>query len=362
MTQPTADIRIKSLEPLVPPARLTALLPLPAEAVSTILAGRKAVEAVLSGDDPRVLAIVGPCSIHDLDAAREFATRLTQLAETVSDRLLVVMRVYFEKPRTTVGWKGLINDPHLDDTFDVSTGLRLARSLLIEIAGMGLPTATEFLEPITPQYIADTVVLGAIGARTTESPTHRQMASGLSMPVGFKNATDGSLQVAVDAMQSAQAAHSFLGIDAQGGTCVVRTAVNPWGVLMLRGGRSGSNYSSEVIAEARQRLAKAGLPERIIVDCSHANSGKDHRRQSVVWRDVLRQRVEGDRSIVGLMLESNLMAGSQPVADRSSLAYGISITDACIGWEETEMLLTEAHAMLGDTTSSFVEPAATRQD
>ena len=362
MTQPTADIRIKSLEPLVPPARLTALLPLPAEAVSTILAGRKAVEAVLSGDDPRVLAIVGPCSIHDLDAAREFATRLTQLAETVSDRLLVVMRVYFEKPRTTVGWKGLINAPHLDDTFDVSTGLRLARSLLIEIAGMGLPTATEFLEPITPQYIADTVVLGAIGARTTESPTHRQMASGLSMPVGFKNATDGSLQVAVDAMQPAQAAHSFLGIDAQGGTCVVRTAGNPWGVLMLRGGRSGSNYSSEVIAEARQRLAKAGLPERIIVDCSHANSGKDHRRQSVVWRDVLRQRVEGDRSIVGLMLESNLMAGSQPVADRSSLAYGISITDACIGWEETEMLLTEAHAMLGDTTSSFVEPAATRQD
>ena len=362
MTQPTADIRIKSLEPLVPPARLTALLPLPAEAVSTILAGRKAVEAVLSGDDQRVLAIVGPCSIHDLDAAREFATRLTQLAETVSDRLLVVMRVYFEKPRTTVGWKGLINDPHLDDTFDVSTGLRLARSLLIEIAGMGLPTATEFLELITPQYIADTVVLVAIGARTTESPTHRQMASGLSMPVGFKNATDGSLQVAVDAMQSAQAAHSFLGIDAQGGTCVVRTAGNPWGVLMLQGGRSGSNYSSEVIAEARQRLAKAGLHERIIVDCSHANSGKDHRRQSVVWRDVLRQRVEGDRSIVGLMLESNLMAGSQPVADRSSLAYCISITDACIGWEETEMLLTEAHAMLGDTTSSFVEPAATRQD
>ena len=346
MPQSTANIRIKSLEPLVPPARLTALLPLTDTAVETIVSGRKAVEAVLAGEDPRVLAIVGPCSIHDLDAARDYAQRLKALADTVADRVLVVMRVYFEKPRTTVGWKGLINDPHLDDSFDVSTGLRRARSLLIEIAGMGLPTATEFLEPITPQYIADTVVLGAIGARTTESPTHRQMASGLSMPVGFKNATDGSLQVAVDAMQSAQAPHSFLGIDAQGGTCVVRTAGNPWGVLMLRGGRSGSNYSPEVLAEARELLAKAGLPERIIVDCSHANSGKDHRRQSVVWRDVLQQRVAGDSSIVGLMLESNLLPGNQPVADRESLTYGVSITDACIGWEETELLITEAHQML----------------
>jgi len=344
MSHPTADIRIRRLEPLVPPARLTGVLPLDPAAVETILAGRREVEAVLSGKDPRLLAIVGPCSIHDLDAAREFAGRLVRLSGQVADRLLVVMRVYFEKPRTTVGWKGLINDPHLDDSFDVATGLRLARSLLIEIAGMGLPTATEFLEPITPQYIADTVVLGAIGARTTESPTHRQMASGLSMPVGFKNSTDGSLQAAIDAMQAAQAPHSFLGIDALGGTCVVSTAGNPWGVLMLRGGRSGSNYSSEVIAEARGRLAAAGLPERIIVDCSHANSGKDPRRQSVVWRDVLRQRLEGDRSIVGLMLESNLLPGKQPVGPRESLQYGVSITDGCIGWEETETLLREAHA------------------
>jgi len=344
MSHPTADIRIRRLEPLVPPARLTGVLPLDPAAVETILAGRREVEAVLSGKDPRLLAIVGPCSIHDLDAAREFAGRLVRLSGQVADRLLVVMRVYFEKPRTTVGWKGLINDPHLDDSFDVATGLRLARSLLIEIAGMGLPTATEFLEPITPQYIADTVVLGAIGARTTESPTHRQMASGLSMPVGFKNSTDGSLQAAIDAMQAAQAPHSFLGIDALGGTCVVSTAGNPWGVLMLRGGRSGSNYSSEVIAEARGRLAAAGLPERIIVDCSHANSGKDPRRQSVVWRDVLRQRLEGDRSIVGLMLESNLLPGKQPVGPRESLQYGVSITDGCIGWEETESLLREAHA------------------
>jgi 3-deoxy-7-phosphoheptulonate synthase len=257
------------------------------------------------------------------------------------------MRVYFEKPRTTVGWKGLINDPHLDDSFDVATGLRLARGLLIEIARMGLPTATEFLEPITPQYIADTIVLGAIGARTTESPTHRQMASGLSMPVGFKNSTDGSLQAAVDAMQSSRASHSFLGIDNDGGTCVVTTTGNPWGVLMLRGGRSGSNYSPEILHEARAKLEAAGLPACVIVDCSHANSGKDHRRQSIVWRDVLSQRVAGDRSIVGMMLESNIHPGSQPVSsDRSRLQYGVSVTDGCIGWEETEELILEAHARL----------------
>jgi 3-deoxy-7-phosphoheptulonate synthase len=293
------------------------------------------------------MAVVGPCSIHDPGAARDYAARLKALADRVADRLLVVMRVYFEKPRTTVGWKGLINDPHLDDSFDVATGLRLARGLLIEIAGMGLPTATEFLEPITPQYIADTIVLGAIGARTTESPTHRQMASGLSMPVGFKNSTDGSLQAALDAMQSARTPHSFLGIDNDGGTCVVSTAGNPWGVLMLRGGRSGSNYSADVVEDARKRLEAAGLPARVIVDCSHANSGKDHRRQSVVWRDVIEQRVAGDRVIAGLMLESNIMPGSQPVqSDRSKLQYGVSITDGCIGWEETEELLLEAHSRL----------------
>ena len=344
----TANLRIRSLEPLVPPARLCNLLPLDAAATDTILAGRRDVEAVLAGTDPRLMAVVGPCSIHDPDAARDYAARLKALAARVGDRLLVIMRVYFEKPRTTVGWKGLINDPHLDGTFDVATGLRLARSLLIEIARTGLPTATEFLEPITPQYIADTIVLGAIGARTTESPTHRQMASGLSMPVGFKNSTDGSLQAAIDAMQAARTPHSFLGIDNDGGTCVVSTTGNPWGVLMLRGGRGGSNYAPEVMEEARQRLEAAGLPARVIVDCSHANSGKDHRRQAVVWRDVVAQRVAGDRSIVGLMLESNIQPGSQPAAaDRARLAYGVSITDACIGWEETEELLLEAHAALG---------------
>ncbi|MFN5757222.1 MAG: 3-deoxy-7-phosphoheptulonate synthase [Planctomycetia bacterium] len=343
----TSNLRIKSLEPLIPPSRLMNLLPLTAAATETIVAGRRDVERVLAGEDQRLMAVVGPCSIHDPDAARDYAARLKALADRVSDRLLVVMRVYFEKPRTTVGWKGLINDPHLDDSFEVATGLRLARGLLIEIAGMGLPTATEFLEPITPQYIADTIVLGAIGARTTESPTHRQMASGLSMPVGFKNSTDGTLQAALDAMQSARTPHSFLGIDNDGGTCVVSTAGNPWGVLMLRGGRSGSNYSADVVEDARKRLEAAGLPARVIVDCSHANSGKDHRRQSVVWRDVIEQRVAGDRVIAGLMLESNIMPGSQPVqSDRSKLHYGVSITDGCIGWEETEELLLEAHARL----------------
>lgn len=343
----TANVRIRSLEPLVPPARLISTLPLSDEATATVLAGRQAVERVLAGEDSRLLAVVGPCSIHDVDAAREYAGRLAGLAGDLADRLLVVMRVYFEKPRTTVGWKGLINDPHLDDSFDVATGLRLARSLLIEIAGLGLPAATEFLEPITPQYIADTVVLGAIGARTTESPTHRQMASGLSMPVGFKNSTDGSLQAAIDAMQSARAPHSFLGIDNSGGTCVVSTAGNPWGVLMLRGGRDGTNYSPDVLHEARTRLEQAGLAPRVIVDCSHANSGKDHRRQAIVWRDVIQQRVAGDRSIVGLMLESNLHEGKQAVnSDRAALAHGVSVTDACIGWEETETLLREAHGRL----------------
>jgi 3-deoxy-7-phosphoheptulonate synthase len=344
---PTSNLRIRSLDPLVPPARLCNLLPLDEAARQTIVQGRHAVERILALEDPRLLAVVGPCSIHDLEAARDYAARLRAVADRVADRMLVIMRVYFEKPRTTVGWKGLINDPHLDGSFDVATGLRLARSLLIEIAALGLPTATEFLEPITPQYIADTIVLGAIGARTTESPTHRQMASGLSMPVGFKNSTDGSLQAAIDAMQAARTPHNFLGIDNEGGTCVVSTTGNPWGVLMLRGGRSGSNYAPEVLHEARRLLETAGLPARVVVDCSHANSGKDHRRQSVVWRDVLEQRIAGDRSIVGMMLESNINPGSQPVqADRAKLAYGVSITDGCIGWEETESLLLEAHGRL----------------
>ena len=347
-TSLTANLRIKSLVPLVSPVALAAEISLDTNATRAVIQGRLAVERILAREVHRLLAVVGPCSIHDMDAARDYAKRLSQLALHIEKRVLVVMRVYFEKPRTTVGWKGLINDPHLDDSFDVAAGLRMGRSLLIEIADMGMPTATEFLEPITPQYIADAVVLGAIGARTTESPTHRQMASGLSMPVGFKNSTDGSLQAAIDAMQAARNSHSFLGIDDDGGTCVVTTAGNPWGVLMLRGGRSGSNYSPAMLEEARSRLESAGLPSRVIVDCSHANSGKDYRRQSVVWRDVVSQRVAGDASIVGLMLESNIEPGSQPLsADRTSLKYGVSINDGCIGWSETETLLLESFEQLG---------------
>jgi len=345
---PTSDLHVVETRPLVAPSLLHRELPMGEAAATTVREARERIKAILRGDDPRLLVIVGPCSVHDVKAAQEYAAAIAEEHRRHRDQLEVVMRVYFEKPRTTVGWKGLINDPHLDDSFDVAAGLRLARGLLIEIARLGLPTATEFLEPITPQYIADTIVLGAIGARTTESPTHRQMASGLSMPVGFKNSTDGSLQAAVDAMQSARAPHSFLGIDNQGGTCVVSTLGNPWGVLMLRGGRSGSNYAPEFLHEARTRLEAVGLPARMIVDCSHANSGKDHRRQSIVWRDVLAQRVAGDRSIVGMMLESNIHPGSQPVsADRGRLAYGVSITDGCIGWDETALLLGEAHAGLG---------------
>ena len=343
----TDDLRIREIKELTPPAHLIREFPCGDAASQAVHAGRAAAHRILHGMDDRLLVIMGPCSIHDPKAALEYAGRLAAERRRLTADLEIIMRVYFEKPRTVVGWKGLINDPHLDDSFDVASGLRLARGLLIEIARMGLPTATEFLEPITPQYIADTIVLGAIGARTTESPTHRQMASGLSMPVGFKNSTDGSLQAAIDAMQSSRASHSFLGIDNDGGTCVVTTTGNPWGVLMLRGGRGGSNYAPEILHEARAKLESAGLPACVIVDCSHANSGKDHRRQSIVWRDVLSQRVDGDRSIVGLMLESNIHPGNQPVnSDRTKLQYGVSVTDGCIGWDETEQLILEAHARL----------------
>jgi 3-deoxy-7-phosphoheptulonate synthase len=270
------------------------------------------------------------------------------VAEKIRDRIFVVMRVYFEKPRTTVGWKGLINDPHLDDTFDISGGLKIARRLLLEIAGLGMPAATEMLEPITPQYIADLVSCASIGARTTESPTHRQMASGLSMPVGYKNGTDGNLQVAIDAMQSARAPHSFLGIDTDGNTCIVNTRGNPFAFLILRGGRSGPNYSERDLRTAGEKLKAAGVSSRFVVDCSHANSEKDHRKQAGVWNNVVAQHAAGNDAIEGLMLESNLHEGSQKLGrDLSQLKYGVSITDACIGWEQTEELLLSAHRMLG---------------
>ena len=342
----TRDVNIAGVTRLTSPQDL--LAELPEEPVEeSVNAARSAVVRILEGRDDRMISVVGPCSIHCRDAALEYAAKLKDLAERVADRLFVVMRVYFEKPRTTLGWKGLINDPHLNDTFDVPEGLRRARSLLIEIAELGLPAATEMLEPITPQYIAGLITLASIGARTTESPTHRQMASGLSMPVGFKNSTEGALDVAVNAMKAAREPHRFLGIDAQGQTSLVHTKGNPWGHLILRGGREAPNYDEQSVAVAAEMLKKAGLSPRFLVDCSHANSSKDYTRQGAVWRDVIRQRIAGNQDVIGLMLESNLQQGKQTLGDDpTALSYGVSITDGCIGWDETEELLLEARAQL----------------
>lgn len=329
--------------------------------MQTVVESRETVKRILAGEDSRLMVVVGPCSIHDPLAALDYARRLKELSDKVADQLFILMRVYFEKPRTTVGWKGLINDPHLNDTFDIAYGLRQARRLLLEVNNLGLPAATELLEPITPQYIADLISMTAIGARTTESPTHRQMASGLSMPVGFKNGTDGSLQVAIDAMLAAGEPHSFLGIDHEGDTCIVATKGNPWRFLILRGGRSGPNYDAPNIAEAVEKLRKCKLPPRLMVDCSHANSNKDYRQQNVVWNACLDQRLQGNHEIVGLMLESNLVAGNQPLSSPpTELTYGLSITDGCIGWDETEELILSAYERIAGHPWDAEKPAAAR--
>ncbi|HEX4130955.1 MAG TPA: 3-deoxy-7-phosphoheptulonate synthase [Pirellulales bacterium] len=347
MMQKTFDINVRSTVPLIAPRQLIDATPMTEAANHTIVTGREAVRAILTGTDNRLLAVVGPCSIHDETAVLDYAERLKTLAQEVAGRVMLVMRVYFEKPRTTIGWKGLINDPNLNGTFDIALGLRRARQLLLAINELGVPAATEMLEPITPQYVADLVTWASIGARTTESQTHRQMASGLSMPVGYKNATDGNLQIAVDAMLSAQHAHSFLGIDIDGRTCVVNTKGNPWGHLILRGGRSGPNYDPASVRAAAEALVAGGLRPNVMVDCSHANSDKDHRRQELAWNDVVEQRVVGNRHIIGLMLESNLIEGSQQLGDDpSKLRYGVSITDACTGWEKTRELILRAHDAL----------------
>lgn len=345
--QPTQDLNVISTVPLVCPEELKTELPTTPAANRTVVEGREEVKSILEGKDSRLMVVVGPCSIHNIESALEYAKKLKSLSDRVKDRLCLVMRVYFEKPRTTVGWKGLINDPNLNDTFDIGKGLKIARKILLEIAELGVPAATEMLEPITPQYIADLITLASIGARTTESPTHRQLASGLSMPVGYKNGTDGSLEVAINAMQAAQAPHSFLGIDREGKTCIVNTRGNPWGHLILRGGNDGPNYSPEHLAIARNMLGKAGLSPRFLVDCSHANSNKDYTRQSVVWNDVIAQRLNGNTDIIGMMLESNLHPGQQKLnGGPEGLEYGISITDGCIGWDETELLILETHKVL----------------
>jgi 3-deoxy-7-phosphoheptulonate synthase len=345
--QPTRDLNIVRTVELTSPQDLLAELPCSESANQTVVDGRAAICRLLRGEDPRLLAVVGPCSIHDEQGAMEYAHRLVELSRQVADRIVLVMRVYFEKPRTTLGWKGLINDPHLNGTFDIAAGLRSARRILLAINELGMPAATEMLEPITPQYVADLVTWAAIGARTTESQTHRQMASGLSMPVGFKNGTDGGLQIAIDAMLAAQSPHSFLGIDPNGRTCIVQTKGNPWGHLILRGGRGGPNYAPQYLAEAYESLQKNKLCSQIMVDCSHANSEKDHRRQEIVWNDVIEQRVAGNRHILGMMVESNLHEGAQKLGDDpSKLQYGVSITDACTGWDSTREMILRAHDAL----------------
>ena len=313
----------------------------------TVVLGREVIGGILAESDPRLLVVLGPCSIHDPKAALEYASKLNALRIEFEDQFYLVMRVYFEKPRTTIGWKGMIYDPHLDGSDDIEIGLEQARKLLLEINEMGLPTATEFLDPIVPQYIADLVSWAAIGARTTESQTHRQMASGLSMPVGFKNGTDGGLQVAIDAMHSATAPHTFLGIDQEGTTSIIRTNGNPAGHVVLRGGRGLTNYDADSTLEAAESLAKAGLPQVLMVDCSHANSGKQHGKQEEVWNSLIGQRIAGNKAIVGAMIESNLFEGLQPMASSlAALSYGVSITDACLGWEVTERMLRAGYAAL----------------
>lgn len=347
----TQDLHIREMVRLVSPRALKTELPASEAANSTVASARERVTRILQLEDPRLLVVVGPCSIHDAGAALEYAGRLHSLREKFADRMEIVMRVYFEKPRTTIGWKGLINDPHLDDSQDIESGLRLARKLLLEINGLGLPAATEFLDPIVPQYISDLITWAAIGARTTESQTHREMASGLSMPVGFKNGTDGGLQVAVDAMLSARTSHSFLGIDPDGCTSIVRTQGNATGHVVLRGGRSLTNFDAASIEQAESILTKAGLPTGLMVDCSHANSGKVPARQEDVWRSVIEQRAGGKRCLIGLMVESFLHEGAQPFPQPiGQLRHGVSITDACISWETTERMLMEGYRMLEKTS------------
>lgn len=341
----TSDVRVSGFEKLVTPLQAAEQFPLSDKASATVLGGREQLRSALHGQDERMVVIAGPCSIHDPKSALEYASRLAALKKELADKLILVMRVYFEKPRTTVGWKGYIYDPRCDESHDMNAGLTGARELLLQINELGLPCATEFLDPIVPQYTSDLVSWVAIGARTTESQTHRQMASGLSMPVGFKNATDGSLQVALDAMASATQGQAFLGINMDGQTCMVQTRGNPDAHLVLRGGGGKSNYSKAHVAYTRVRLEECqAQPRSIMIDCSHANSHKDYRKQSLVFQNVLSQIEAGQRSIMGVMLESHLMSGNQKLGDK--LNYGQSVTDACMNWEETEKLLRQAYTIL----------------
>ncbi len=342
------NTNIESFEPMPSPAEIKARHPLTDAIATTVAQGRQTLTAILEGRDPRLFAIVGPCSIHDPQAGLEYAQRLRALAEEVRETIVVVMRVYFEKPRTSVGWKGYINDPFLDDSFRIDVGMERAREFLCAVNALGLPAATEALDPIGPQYYGDLISWTAIGARTVESQTHREMASGLSTPVGFKNSTDGSLEVAINAIISASNRHAFLGIDENGRTAIVRTKGNRYGHLVLRGGGGRPNYDSVSVSLAEQALAKAGLPRNIVIDCSHANSWKKPEYQPLVLKDIVHQIREGNTSIVGFMIESFLQAGNQPLTDPTQLKYGCSITDACVDWATTETMLRNAHAILRD--------------
>jgi 3-deoxy-7-phosphoheptulonate synthase len=344
MFYPTDDLRIQSTKVVLPPVFLEEELPSTERASATVFQARNEIVNILRGNDRRLLVVVGPCSIHDTKAAREYAGLLKAAILEFSDELRIVMRVYFEKPRTTLGWKGLINDPQLDGSFRINDGLRLARHLLLDLAEMGIPAGTEFLDMISPQYVASLVSWGAIGARTTESQVHRQLASGLSCPVGFKNGTSGNVQIAIEAMVSAAHPHTFLGHSKTGQSAILFTAGNPDCHIILRGGRQTTNYDAAAVAETAAQMEKAGVAPRIMIDCSHANSNKDYTRQGFVCRNVAAQIAAGDRRILGVMIESNLVAGAQTLAPGKPLVYGQSITDGCIDWNETHELLTELAA------------------
>ncbi|MDC5720502.1 3-deoxy-7-phosphoheptulonate synthase AroG [Vibrio europaeus] len=336
----TDDVRINKSKELLPPVAVLEKFPATESASSTTFCSREAISNILKGEDDRLLVIIGPCSIHDPEAAIEYGKRLKVLRDELGDRLEVVMRVYFEKPRTTVGWKGLINDPYLNDTFKINDGLRMGRKLLLDLTDMGMPTASEFLDMITPQYVADLISWGAIGARTTESQVHRELASGISCPVGFKNGTDGNIKIASDAIRSASASHHFLSVTKYGHSAIIETAGNPDCHIILRGGKE-PNYSADHVGSIKQELEASGLPQKVMVDFSHANSSKQYQRQMVVAEDVAGQLAGGEQAIFGVMIESHLVEGRQDLVDGQAPTYGQSITDACIGWDDTEKVLRQ---------------------
>lgn len=348
----TDDLRIVGITKVSSPEQLLNNLPITDKAASTVTTSRNAIHDILHGKDDRVFVVVGPCSIHDPEAALEYAKKLMPLREKLADQLEIVMRVYFEKPRTTVGWKGLINDPDMDNSFNIDKGLQQARELLLELNMMGMPAATEYLDPVSPQYVADLISWGAIGARTTESQVHRELASGLSCPIGFKNGTDGNLQIAIDAIGASSKPHNFLSVTKGGHSAIVLTAGNEDCHVILRGGKNGTNYESKDVRAAAERLEAADLAARLMVDCSHANSSKDHNKQVIVGNDLADQISGGEDALVGIMIESHLFAGRQNIVDPAELEYGVSVTDACLAWDDTAPLLERLAAAVGERRSN----------